>query len=306
MGNSADVIIVGGGPAGMSCALVLGRCRRQVLVFDTGKPRNKGSTALHAFISRDGEHPAVFLNTVKEELKKNYKIRVIRRQVVKTDPVENGFSVITANGDYFFCKKLVLATGLSDELPPIRNTGRYFGKSVFHCPYCDGWEFRDKAWLVYASKASAAVEVCLRFKDWTENITLLSAHTKGLSTKDRNLLKNNGIVLCDEPAIALEGKHGKLTGVTLRDGRMLPADVLFFNTKRRQQSDLALQLGCSSTKHGLVAARGMQHTNVPGLYVAGDLAQDMQLVIIAAADGAKAAVAINHELNIQERKGSQL
>jgi thioredoxin reductase len=300
MENSAEVIIVGGGPAGMSCALVLGRCGRKVLLFDTGNQRNKSSHSMHAFISRDGEDPVAFLRKTKGELKK-YGIRSYQQEIISVERSPDGFHLRSAEGNFFFSKKLVLATGLADELPRIAGIEQFYGKSVFHCPYCDGWEARNKKWIVYAIKKQVAVEACLRFRDWTKDITLLSAGIPGFGKKEEEILTRNGIKCINKLPKKLIGKNGRLKKILFEQGEMIDADFLFFSTAPKQQSNLALQLGCDCTNTGAIHFNRKQQTNIPGLYAAGDVVRDMHLVIIAAAEGAKAAVAINTELNKELR-----
>ncbi len=300
MENSAEVIIVGGGPAGLSCALVLGRCRRKVLLFDTGNPRNKKSHAMHAFISREGEDPAEFRRKTRAELKK-YGIRVYNQEMISVQRTPEGFHLRSAEGNYFFSKKLVLATGLTDVLPPIKGIEDFYGKSVFHCPYCDGWEARDKKWVVYAARKQGAVEACLRFRDWTSDITLLCEGIPGFGKKEKEILARNGIKCLYNKPRQLIGKNGKLKKIILEKGEVITADFLFFSTGHKQQSDLAAQLGCNCSNTGAIHFNRKQQTNIPGLYAAGDVVRDMHLVIIAAAEGAKAAVAINTELNKELR-----
>ncbi len=295
-----DVIVIGGGPAGLSCALVLGRCKRKVLVCDSGFPRNRFSQAMHSFLSLDGEHPKVFLDRARQELKK-YGVHYKRTEVVTAQSNSGGFLVTTKNGSEYVAKKLVLATGISDTLPAIGNISRFYGKTVLHCPYCDGWEFNQKAWVVYAVSARAAVEICLRYKTWSDNITLLAAHCVGLNRVSREKLRRNGIKLCDEKAIRLSGTGNKLELIHLANGQTLKADVLFFSTPQKKPGSLTQQLGCECNKKGAVCFNRHQQTNVPGVFVAGDLGEDMQLVVIAAAEGAKAAVVINTLLNKEER-----
>jgi thioredoxin reductase len=298
--RSADVVIVGAGPAGLSCALTLGRCRRKVLIFDTGRQRNRSTKAMHGFISRDGEHPLVFLNKAKKELLR-YKIRIIKKEVLHAEKVNGGFNLRTSGNEHFFCRKLVIATGLVDELPPIKQINRYYGRSVFHCPYCDGWEARNKKWVVYSGKKNAAIEICLLFCDWTSDITLLANDHWKLGKQERQKLETHGITITTSPAVSLKGLAGKISQVVLRDSSEIPADVLFFSNKQVPQNRIATMLGCECSKTGAINFNRKQQTKVPGLFVAGDVGRDMHLVIIAAAEGAKAGVVINTELNREMR-----
>lgn len=306
MEEIADTIIVGGGPAGLTCALVLGRCRRKVLLFDTGMQRNRMSEAMHAFPSRDGENPKVFLNAVKKELL-HYGIRVQKKEVIKACRYGRNFEVTTAAGDVFYSRTLLLATGVKDELPPIRGIENYYGKGVFHCPYCDGYEHRDKTWVVCASRGKVAVELCLKLLTWTSDICLLTQYAKGLSLEEMKLLKRRGIKLIAQPAEEVCGSEGRLTEIRLQHGAVLPCSALIFSAPVKQQSTLAIQLGCLQKRTSKVDSNRLQQTRVEGLYVAGDMAKDMQLVVIAAAEGARAAVAINAKLNKERvaRKGNK-
>lgn len=294
-----DVIIVGAGPAGLSCAMTLGRCNRKVVIFDTGDPRNKSARAMHGFLSRDGENPLVFLQKAKLELKK-YGITLVNHKVTKAERLEQGFRVTTSVGEVFYSKKMLLATGLADELPPIKGIEKYYGRSVFHCPYCDGWEMRGQPWVVYAKRKVAAIEICLRFRTWTSDITLLGKGL-GLTKSDKEYLALYDIKITMEAVSALEGKNGYLKHVAFENGTRIPASVLFFSTGHRQQSDLAQQLGCSCDSKGVIKCNRYQQTNIDGLYVAGDMARDMQFVIIAAAEGAKAGVTLNSVLDKEAR-----
>jgi thioredoxin reductase len=297
--RTADVIIVGGGPAGLSCAMVLGRSCRKVFVFDTGNPRNKNAHKMHGFLSRDGDDPAGFLAKARKELTQ-YNVTLIDKEVTRGEKA-GGLFKITASGNVYFSKKVLLATGLRDHLPAIQNIEKFYGKSVFHCPYCDGWEFRDQPWLVFALGRKAAVEVSLRLRTWTSKITLLAAHTHALTKKEKERLKSNGIKISDQEAVELKGRDGYLEKVILKNGDEIPAKAMLFSVGQEQQSDLAKQLKCNCTPMGRITFNKLQQTNVEGLYVAGDMAWDMQLVIIAAAEGAKAAVAINTALNKETR-----
>ncbi|MBC7389006.1 MAG: NAD(P)/FAD-dependent oxidoreductase, partial [Opitutaceae bacterium] len=168
-----DVIIVGGGPAGLSCALILGRCQRSIIVFDTGNPRNKSSHALHAFITRDGTSPIDFLISAREELRK-YGVVLKHEKIVSAEKIPEGFNLKTESGLEFQSRKLVLATGVQDKLPNIININDFYGVSVHHCPYCDGWEERNKPMAIYALKRGGAIDLSFTMKTWSNDITLFT------------------------------------------------------------------------------------------------------------------------------------
>lgn len=300
MKSSYDVIVAGGGPAGLTCALVLGRCGRSVAVFDTGTQRNKASSAIHGFPTRDGEKPAVFLSRLRRELAA-YGIPVIEKRIVDAKAGPSGFIVSTAEGASFGCTLLLLSTGLSDHLPSIPGIEKYYGKGVFHCPYCDGYEHRGKPWAIIAPSGRAAVEVCMRMKTWTNDITLLAAYTRSPEKDGFNRLEDADIRISWSKVKRVEGTGRMLDRLVMEDNSIMKCAALFFSTPSRQQSDLARRLGCTFNRQGQVRTNRLQQTEVPGLYAAGDMARDMELMVIAAAEGAKAAVAMNTTLNRMSR-----
>jgi thioredoxin reductase len=294
-GSIYDSIVVGGGPAGLTGALVLGRCRRSTLVFDTGAQRNKVSRAMHAFPSRDGEHPGIFINTVRKELRK-YGIVVKKKEIVKVAKRDGIFRVTSSSGEQFQSRTLLLATGIVDTLPPIPGVVKFYGRGVYHCAYCDGWENRDKPWALCASSGKAAVAVARKLRNWTGDLTVLSSYSKGFSKSHHDELLRLGAKVLKGKVVKIEGAKGRLSSMTLDDRTKVRCHALFFSSPARQHSNLAAQMNCRFTRGGHVNFDRFQQTNVEGLFVAGDMARDMQLMLIAAAEGARAGVMINEQL----------
>jgi thioredoxin reductase len=295
-----DVIIIGGGPAGLNAAMLLGRSRRKVVLFDNGKHRNRWAAHMNGFLTDDGMAPKVFIEKARAELTK-YGIEIIDKAVETATYSKEHFIVNDIDGKVYQSRKLLLATGLKDHLPELEGIEELYGKSIHHCPYCDGWESRDKAIAVYG-KDRNGIGQALAMKNWSEDVTLFTDGTNKLRKIDIDLLERNEVKVCTDAITRLEGDKGMLQRIVLTTGEKREHQALFFSTGSSQQSNLGKQLGCEFTGKGVIKTRGQQKSNIPGLFVAGDAARDMQLVVVAAAEGAKAGVAINMELQQEDRK----
>jgi thioredoxin reductase len=290
-----DVLIVGAGPAGLSAALVLGRSRRQVVVCDHGRPRNAASRALHGYLTRDGIPPRELLKIGREQLRTYETVEIRNVQVTGARNVAGGFEATLADGERLVARKLLLATGLVDEVPRIEGIEAFYGRSVHHCPYCDGWEWRDRPLAAYGRERKG-IKMALRLTAWSRDLVLCTDGPAELAADERACLERLGIPVRSERIVRLEGVDGRLERLVFDEGSTLARSALFFNTGCPQQSGLARSLGCDLGTEGSPKAGDHGKTNVPGLYVAGDASRDVQLAIIAAAEGAAAAVHIHSTL----------
>ncbi len=290
-----DVIIVGAGPAGLSAALVLGRCCRKVLVCDSGHPRNAASRALHGYLTRDGVKPSELLRIGGEQLQPYSTVEIREGQVTAAKTIDGGFEVTVDNNERLSSRKLLLATGVVDELPNVAGLRPLYGHSVFHCPYCDGWELRDQPIAIYGQAAHGS-GLALELTGWSRDLVLCTDGPAQLSTEDRERLETLGIPVREERISRLEGRDGQLERVVFENGETLARRGMFFNTGQEQHCDLAEALGCEFTERGAVRTGEYEKTKVPGLFVAGDASRAVQMVIVAAAEGAEAAFAINKQL----------
>jgi thioredoxin reductase len=289
-----DVLIVGGGPAGLSAALVLARCCRRVLVCDTGRPRNAAAESMHGYLSRDGTPPAEFLRIAREQLAP-YGVECRHEEVVDLGGAAGSFEATLAGGERVHARRVLLATGVVDLVPDLPGFAALYGRSVHHCPYCDGWEERDRRIAVYG-RARAGYELALGLLSWSRDIALCTDGPSRLKSHDRARLDEHGITVQEAKVARLEGADGRLERIVFADGTALERDALFFTTGHRQTSALAAKLACKFTRGGAIWVGSGECSSVAGVYVAGDASRDAHLVIVAAAEGAKAAVAINQEL----------
>lgn len=295
-----DVLIVGGGPAGLSAALMLARARRRVLICDAGQPRNRHSGRLGGFLTRDGANPAEFLQIARKELsaydtaelRENTKICSARR-------LESGFEVEAISGEKFSARKLLIATGMTDVLPAIPGIDRFYGRSVWHCPYCDGYEHRDQQVAVHG-RDGKALALALELTGWTSRLVIVSDGPPNLGAAQRRLLETHEIALREEPIAHLEGAEGQLEHIVFASGARLAADALFFHSEGYADVELVSSLGVSVRRNGSVRTGSYGKTGVSGVFIAGDASRHVQLAIIAAGEGAAAAFAINTELLKQD------
>jgi thioredoxin reductase len=287
-----DVLIVGGGPAGLSAALLLGRCRRTALLCDEGQQRNLSSPAIHGLLGREGRSPAAFLREARQELKRYNSVSVRGTRVTDIVSVGGSFEFSCADGTTGNASKILLATGLVDELPKLAGIDPLYGISIHHCLYCDGFEYSGKS-VAALGKGDKGAELALMMKHWIQDIVVCSDGTE-ISAKAMRKLDEHFILVRSEPIQSLEGTNGKLTNIKFKNGPDLPRAGLFFSTGCHQASDLSKRLGCQrDTKGGVVMDSITEETSVPGVYVAGDVSRDVLLVAAAIAEGARAAVAIN-------------
>jgi thioredoxin reductase len=288
-----DVIVVGGGPAGLSAALMLGRCCRRVLLCDQGTPRNRRATALHGYLTRDGIAPGDFNALGRQELAR-YGVEFRVGRAIAVTRYQAGFGVSFEDNRTEDARFLLLATGVEDELPPVSGLEACYGRSVFHCPYCDGWEWRDRR-LAVLGHGTGAVRLAMSLRTWSSTVALCT-NGRRISAADRRALPMRGLAFCGAPVDGLEHTDGLLEAVVFRGGGRLACDGLFFPAAQHPQNGLAAALGCSFTRKGTVDTGRLCETNVSGVFVAGDASRDAQFVVVAAAEGVKAAVAINQAL----------
>ena len=297
-----DVIIVGGGVAGLSAALILGRCRRDVLLFDKGEPRNASSRALHGFLSRDGIPPLELLEIARKELEKYTTVKLQHMEIMDAVRIDSGFRVTLNTGDTVECKMLLLATGVADELPEVDGLPEFYGTSIFHCPYCDGWEFSDQPIAIYG-RDHRAFGLAMKMLDWSPHLTLCSNGVPELDRDQKEQLTVRKISVIETPIQKFEGENGLLEQIRFQDGSSLPCKALFFALGHKQKSHLPEKLGCEFNDKGCVITSDYESTCVPNLFVAGDASEQLQLAIIAAAEGANAAFAINTALQSTSAAG---
>jgi thioredoxin reductase len=296
MRDTFDVVIVGAGPAGLSAALILGRCRRTVLICDTGRPRNAASLALHGYLTRDGVPPRELLAIGRRELEVYDTVEL--RDVGAADAVCNDrgtFQVTLDDGSVITSRKLLIATGVCDSLPAIDGIQELYGRSVFHCPYCDGWEVRDQPIAVYG-KGRRGLGLSLELTAWSRDLVLCTDGAPEIAAEDRARLERNGIAIREDRIAALEGRSGILERIVFASGEPLARRAMFFTTGQFQRSALAIRLGCELNDKGTVRTGKYESTHLRGLFVAGDASRAVQWVIVAAAEGAEAAFAINTDL----------
>jgi thioredoxin reductase len=302
MAQTFDVVVVGAGPAGLSAALILGRCRRSVLICDTGRPRNAASHALHGYLTRDGISPNEFLALGRRELARYDTVRLTAIGAAAAECDASGrFRVTLEDGEVVIARKLLIATGVVDNLPEIDGMRELYGRSVFHCPYCDGWELRDQPIAVYG-QGSRALGLSLELTAWSRDLVLCTDGPSELDAEGLAKLERNGIAVREDRVSALEGRDGILERLLFEHEDPLPRRAMFFTTGQSQQSELARSLGCAMNDKGTVATGKYETTHLPGLFVAGDASRAVQWVIVAAAEGAEAAFAINSGLLKEDLK----
>lgn len=297
-----DAIIVGGGTAGLSAALVLGRARRRVLVLDGGSPRNEPAAEVHGFFTRDGISPLQLLEIGREQLAPYTSVQIRATAAVDVTHDEDGFSLRLADGSHERGQKLLLASGVVDDVPAIPGMRELWGRGVHHCPYCHGWEVRDQTLAIYA-RGHDALHYIRTLLGWSRDLVVCTdGASEGDAEMDRRL-REWGVRVRHEPILRLEGRSGKLERVVFQSGDSLACSALFVRPAQRPRSDLAERLGCATAE--MMGIRSLQvdemgQTSVAGVYAAGDVRRAAQSVMFAAADGALAAIGINTALAVQD------
>jgi thioredoxin reductase len=294
-----DVAIVGAGPAGLSAALLLGRCCRRVLVCDAGLPRNRASGSVNGFLGRDGIPPQDLRRAGRAELARYETVELRETVVLDVSPLGDGFELLLADGIRARARKVLLATGVVDELPAIAGLPEFWGRGVFPCPYCDAYELRGRP-LGVLGRGEPALGLCRALTSWTEHITLFSDGPPQLGERDLAALRAGGVVIVSERVQAVEGEGGRLRRVVTACTPPVACEGLFVSAGQHQRSPLVERLGCTPGRHGTVETERLGATDVPGVYVAGDASEGVQFALVAAAEGATAAFEINRAL-VRER-----
>ncbi|MEU8380837.1 bifunctional NAD(P)/FAD-dependent oxidoreductase/class I SAM-dependent methyltransferase [Streptosporangium sp. NPDC048865] len=304
-----EVVVVGGGAAGLSGALTLARARRSVLVIDAGRPRNAPASHVHAYLTRDGMPPSELLAAGRAEVT-GYGGEIMKGDVVAAERLEaGGFRVVLEDGSSVTADRLLVTTSLVDELPEVPGLAERWGRDVLHCPYCHGWEVRDQAIGVLAT-GPMAVHQALMWRQWSEDVTLFTHIAPGFGAEEYEQLAARGIAVVEGRVTALEATDGGLTGVRLADGRVVPRQALVVSPRFTARSAILTGLGLEVTEQemgghvvgGYVAADPSGATAVPGVWVAGNVTTLTEQVIGAAAAGVRAGAAINGDLITEETR----
>lgn len=291
-----DVVIIGGGPGGLASALALGRARRRVLLCDSGARRNAEAIHLHNFITRDGTPPEVFRKHGRADLAR-YSTVEVRDERVSAIEGERGAFRVRAGGSEVIARRVLLATGMVDEMLPVEGFRELWGRSIYQCPYCHGFEVSDRPWGYLGREPDLAhvLPFGLQMRCWTSEAKIYT-NGAGLPDEVRAKLEAGGVLVETRPIAKLVADAGRLVAIELVDGTASRCEALFAHPPQRQV-ELVQSLGLALDEHGFLAVDPMRReTSIPGIFATGDATTRMQAAVIAAASGAQAAAMINVDL----------
>ncbi|MEO6530164.1 MAG: NAD(P)/FAD-dependent oxidoreductase [Specibacter sp.] len=296
-----DVIIIGGGAAGLSAALLLGRSRRSVTVIDSGQPRNAPAAAAHGFLTRDGVAPLELTRMGRADLAP-YDVRVEDGTVVGAKRTDNGFRVFLESGAVFEAKRILVTTGLVDELPDIAGLGERWGKDLAHCPYCHGWEIQDQTIGVIGNGTFAAHQALL-FRQWSANVTLFLNNAPQPSDAELVQLAARGIPVVTGAVARIHSTDDAVSQVELADGSTHPVQALTVQSRVVARAGFLAGLGLVPTANPFGETIESDETGLtatPGVWAAGNVTDMKATVLAAAQGGAYAAMAINMDMMAEE------
>jgi len=290
-----DCVIVGGGPSGLNAALVLARANKKVILFDDDSPRNAVTHASHGFITRDGIKPSDFKRAAIEDLTKYPNLTIQKERVAEIKKDYRCFS-IHVNNYVIKSRKVILATGLKDEFPDVDGVHKFYGTSLFSCPFCDGWELKDLP-LVLISESPGAFHKAKLIFNWSRNLVVCTNGKKVFSMEQKEALLKNKIDVMEDKIVTLEGDEGQLKSIRFINGKGIERRGGFVTVHLRQASSLPNSLGCTQGENGGIETDNFGRTNIDGVYACGDLTKSTpSQVIVAAGEGTKAAMGVINDL----------
>jgi thioredoxin reductase len=296
-----DCAIIGGGPAGLNGALVLGRARRRIIMFDDNQPRNAVTQESHGFLTRDGVKPDEFRNIAHQEIRKYPSVEIRQQRITNIRNQMDSFELAANNQETFRAKTIILATGLKDVLPAIDGIQDYYGKSLFSCPYCDGWELKDRP-LVVISEGEHTFHMAKTVWNWSRDVLVCTNGHHPLTGEQKETLARKGIQIVEDRITALVGKQGRLERIIFATQGERSREGGFVVTQLLQASPFGEALGCEMNVMGRIVTDQLGRTTVPGVYAAGDasVGHPAHQLIIAAAEGSMAAAGVNTDLTESE------
>ena len=290
-----DVLIIGGSYAGLSAAMALGRSLRNVLIIDSSDPCNRYTPHSHNFITHDGEAPAVIAAQAKEQVLRYDTVKFLEGVAVKGLKTEDGFEIQTKSGEQFAAKKLLFATGVKDKFPSIKGFEECWGKTVIHCPYCHGYEFREAKTAIMAN-GEKAMHLAGLVNNLTDKLSIITSGKAQFEPEQIAKLKKHQIDIIEEEIVAIEHENGNIKKVLLSNGRKESFTAIYAGIPFEQHSDIPVSLGCELTEQGHIKVDGFQKTTLKGVFACGDNATMMRSVSNAIAAGNTAGVMVNKEL----------
>lgn len=290
-----EVIIIGGSYAGLSAAMALGRSLRRVLVIDSGIPCNRQTPHSHNFLTQDGNTPAEFSSLAKQQVEAYKTVSFYKGLATRATKTTDGFEITTQTNDRFTAKKLIVATGITDNKPDIKGFDACWGISVIHCPYCHGYEYRQRNTGIIAN-GDKAFHLASLVSNLTDQVTLLTTGKADFNSEQLEKLAQHHIQIIETDIAELEHQDGQLKQVIFADETHMPFDAVYAAVPFSQHSDIPTSLGCEFTEHGYIEVDATQKTTVEGVYACGDNSNMMRSIANAVHSGNKAGAVVNGEL----------
>lgn len=290
-----EVIIIGGSYSGLSAAMALGRSLRKTLVIDSGKPCNEQTPHSHNFLTQDGKSPKEIAESAQKQVSEYETVHFHKGKAIDAKKSENSFEITTEKGEKFHSKKLIIATGIVDEIPDLKGFKESWGISLIHCPYCHGYEYKGKKTGIIAN-GDKAVHISSLVKNLTEDVTILTQGKANFTDEQLEKLKRNNIQIIENEIAELKNNNGIAESIIFSDGTEIKFEAVYGAFPFHQHSDIPKNLGCDFTEFGHIKTDQFQKTNIPGIFVCGDNSSMMRSVSNAVMTGNVTGAMVNMEL----------